>query len=401
MKVLQINSVCGVGSTGRIAIDIDETLKDEGFESYIAYGRGQARNTNSTIKIGNNLDNYIHVAKTRILDKHGFGSKKATIEFINKVERLNPDIIHLQNIHGYYLNVEILFQYLKEANKPVVWTLHDCWPFTGHCSYFDFVNCDRWVKGCYQCPQLKSYPSSYIVDNSKENFNKKKDLFTGVKNLTIVTPSNWLSKIVKKSFLGEYPVKVINNGIDLEVFKPIKSDLKTKLNIENKFIILGVAGAWEKRKGYEYFNSLSKEIKEDEIIVMVGLNERQIKNLPQNIIGVTKTNSVNELAELYSMADVFVNPTLEDNFPTTNLESLACGTPVITFDTGGSVESIDGNCGFIVEKGNLQELIKAIRNVKAKGKQEFLNFCIERSFKLYKKEDRFNEYITLYKRVNR
>ncbi|MEI4829865.1 glycosyltransferase [Bacillus sp. FJAT-53711] len=396
MKVLQINSVCGIGSTGRIATDIDKILKSQGHESYIAFGRGNARDCDTTIKIGNQIDNYMHVAKTRLLDKHGFGSKKSTQEFINKIEVLNPDIIHLHNIHGYYINVELLFEYLKKVNKPVVWTLHDCWAFTGHCSHFDYVNCSRWETGCYSCSQKKNYPSSIFIDNSDNNYLKKKDIFMGVKNMTIVTPSKWLARLVKKSFLSEYPTKVINNGIDLEVFKPTESKFREKYNLKNKFIILGVASIWEERKGYEYFIELSKNIKIDEAIVLVGLTDKQIKNLPNNIIGISRTNSVRELAEIYSTADAFVNPTLEDNFPTTNLEALACGTPIITFNTGGSIECIDKSCGLIVEKGNLNELINTIEKVKKKGKLSYSQQCIQRAKNLYDKKDRFNEYVQVY-----
>ncbi|SEN48756.1 Glycosyltransferase involved in cell wall bisynthesis [Mesobacillus persicus] len=397
MRVLQINSVCGVGSTGRIATDIDKILKNEGNESYIAFGRGNAKFSDTTIKIGSKLDNYIHVAQTRFFDKHGFASKKATKDFINKVKELDPDVIHLHNIHGYYLNIEILFDYLKETEKPVVWTLHDCWPFTGHCSYFDYVSCDKWITECHSCPQTKSYPSSLIADNSKQNYYKKKELFNGVKHLTIVTPSNWLAEIVKKSFLGRYPVEVINNGIDLEVFKPTESDFRGKLNIKDKFIILGVAGAWEKRKGYEYFYGLSKELKEDEVIVMVGLTEQQTKELPDNVIGITKTDSVKELAEIYSAADVFVNPTLEDNFPTTNLEALACGTPVITFNTGGSIESINESCGIISEEKNVGDLFINIRKVKENGKNKYS--CRSHAKEHFNKEDKFQKYLELYKKI--
>ncbi len=396
MKVLQINSVCGIGSTGRIATDIDKVLKEQGHESYIAYGRNLPNNCDNPIKIGNRLDNYLHVAKTRIFDKHGFGSKKSTKKFINKVELINPDVIHLHNIHGYYINIELLFEYLKEANKPVVWTLHDCWAFTGHCSHFDYIGCKKWETGCYGCPQKNSYPSSILIDNSKDNYTRKKEIFTGVNNLTIVTPSEWLAGLARESFLNEYPIKVINNGIDLDVFKPTKSDFRRKYNLENKFIILGVANIWGRNKGYDYFIELSKKLNKDEIVVIVGVTEKQKSQLPDNIMGITRTNSTKELAEIYSSSDVFINPTLSDTFPTTNLESLACGTPVITFNTGGSPECIDESCGFVVEKGSLGEMLEKIRIVKENGKSSYSQECRQRVVTLYDKSDKFNEYIKLY-----
>jgi putative colanic acid biosynthesis glycosyltransferase len=396
LRVLQINSVCGIGSTGRIATDLHHILIDQGHESYIAYGRDLPQNCDSSIKIGTKYDNYAHAALTKMFDKHGFGSKTVTQEFINRVKDLDPDVIHLHNIHGYYINIELLFNYLKNANKPVVWTLHDCWAFTGHCAYFDFVGCNRWLTGCFDCPEKKSYPSSIFLDNSTDNYLKKKDIFTGVRNLTIVTPSKWLADLVNESFLSEYPVKVVNNGIDLDAFKPIKSDFKKNNKLNTKFIILGVASTWEKRKGYKYFLELSNKLNEDEIIVLVGLTEKQKKKLPKNVLGITRTNNIEELAEIYSAADVFINPTLEDNFPTTNIESLACGTPVITFNTGGSVESVDEKTGFIVEKGNVNELLYSLRKIKKSNKANYTQSCIEKAETMYNKIGKFIEYIELY-----
>ncbi|SDO00506.1 Glycosyltransferase involved in cell wall bisynthesis [Psychrobacillus sp. OK028] len=398
MKVLQINSVCGIGSTGRIATDIHDILLKQGHESYIAYGRGTPQNCDTALRVGTDFDNYSHVALTRIYDKHGFGSTKATSKFIKEVEKLDPDIIHLHNIHGYFINIEILFEYLKRSNKPVIWTLHDCWSFTGHCSHFDFIDCNKWKTGCFKCPQTKEYPSSLMCDNSENNYFMKKKIFKGVKNLTIVTPSKWLAGLVEKSFLGEYPIKIINNGIDLNVFKPTKSSIKKKQNLTDDFIILGVASGWSERKGFKNFIELSNRLNDNEKIILVGLTEKQKKGLPPNVVGITRTNNVKELAEIYTLADVFVNLTLEDNFPTTNLESLACGTPVITYNTGGSVESIDSKSGFIVAQGNITQVLDLIRMLKNEDKGIYTDKCIERSILLYDKDKCFKEYINLYSR---
>lgn len=396
MKVLQINSVCGIGSTGRIATDIHNILIEQGHQSYIAYGRDLPKNCDNAIIIGNKIDNYTHVAKTRLLDKHGFGSKQATIEFIDKIKELDPDIIHLHNIHGYYINVEILFNYLKEASKPVVWTLHDCWSFTGHCAYFDYVGCDKWKIGCYSCPEKKAYPSSLIFDNSKNNYLNKKRIFTGVKNLTIVTPSQWLANLVQESFLNEYPVNVINNGIDLNTFRPNEGDFRKKFNLNGKFIILGVASVWDRRKGLKYFVELADKVSEDEVIVLVGLTEKQMNQIPENIIGITRTNNVEELVDIYSSADVFVNPTLEDNFPTTNLEALACGTAVITFDTGGSPESIDKITGIEIENRTSNQIYEVISKLRRSPFRK--NACVEKG-KEFDKSKKFMEYVKLYESV--
>jgi putative colanic acid biosynthesis glycosyltransferase len=394
MRVLQINSVCGVGSTGRIASEIGNLLENNGHESYIAYGRGTARNCDNAIRIGSQLDNYKHVAKTRLIDRHGFGSKKATIDFIKYIQKLNPDIIHLHNLHGYYISIEILFNYLKEVNKPVIWTLHDCWAFTGHCVHFEYVSCDKWKTSCEKCPQIKEYPTS-IFDNSNLNFNNKKQLFTNIEKMQIVTPSEWLSTLVKQSFLGDYPIEVINNGVDINVFKPTESDFRKKYAIEDKYVVLGVA-RWDKRKGMEYLIELSKQLGEDYKVVIVGLTQKQKASLPENIIGITQTNEVRELVEIYSTSNVFVNPTFEDNFPTTNLEALACGIPVITFDTGGSKESIDQNTGYVVEQGNFKELLNNIKQIR-NSTVNYKKACINRVKENFVSANKYSNYLSIYK----
>ncbi len=400
MKILQINSVCGIGSTGRIATDLNQILIEQGHKSYIAFGRNSAINCKSSIRIGTKVDIYFHVAKTRLFDKHGFASKKATIKLVKEIREIKPDIIHLHNIHGYYINMEVLFSFLKAFDKPVVWTLHDCWSFTGHCAYFDYVKCNKWESRCCNCINKKEYPKSIGIDNSLKNFERKKELFTSVQNMTIVVPSVWLEDIVKRSFLKKFPIKVINNGIDLTSFHDVDSDFRFKHHILNKFVILGVSNEWNRRKGLEYFHKIAKQCNQDEVIVLVGLHEKQINRLPKGIIGIEHTNSVKELAEIYSMADVFVNPTLEDNFPTTNLEALACGVPVVTFDTGGSSESVDRKTGIVVEKENMEALIQAIAEIKNRGKVFYSSACIEKSNILYKKENKYLEYIELYKKLD-
>ncbi|MDM0700698.1 glycosyltransferase [Clostridium perfringens] len=389
MKVLQINSVCGVGSTGRIATDLYKVLEEQGHECVIAYGRGTAPEGIKTIKIGTDFDNYMHVAKTRLFDKHGFGSTKATKEFIKKVKEYDPDVIHLHNIHGYYINIEILFNYLKEADKKVIWTLHDCWAFTGHCSHFDYVGCNKWKKECNNCPQKKQYPNSLFKDNSQCNYRKKKELFTKIKDMTIITPSEWLAKLVKESFLGGYKVKVINNGIDLGIFKPTNSNLREKYGLNNKIVILGVTSQWSDRKGLNKFIELSKQLDEKYQIILVGITKKQRSKLPKNIIAILKTNDIRELTEIYTCADVFVNLTLEDNFPTTNLEALACGVPVVTFKTGGSSECISKDCGVSVEKGNIKLIVDAINFIK--DSKNIQKECLIRS-RSYNKYDKYNEY---------
>lgn len=396
MKVLQINSVCGIGSTGKIATDIYDILIEQGHECRIAYGRYEARNipTEHTIKIGTDLDVKIHALMSRITDRTGFYSRKSTKKFIQEIEAYQPDVIHLHNIHGYFINIEILFGFLERYKKPVIWTLHDCWSFTGHCSYFDYIKCYKWKTQCHNCPQKSAYPKSSLFDNSKKNYMDKRRLFTAVDNMTIVTPSKWLAGLVNESYLGKYPVKVIHNGIDLEIFKPRESDFRNRYHIEDKTIVLGVANIWDERKGFKDFIKLSSMLDNQYVIVLVGLSEQQYADLPENIIGIKRTQNAKELAEIYSTADVFVNPTYEDNFPTVNLEALACGTPVITYDTGGSKECLEKYSGKMIEQGNLEELKKEIRNYKHKNVNSAMDY-LKKNESLNKAEC-FREYIKIY-----
>lgn len=395
-KILQINSVYRTGSTGRITYDISNMLKQNGFESYVAYGYGESYNDINTYRIQNLFQVKVSIAQTRLFGKHGFYNKSATKRLLRWIDKIQPDIIQLHNIHGHYLNVEILFDYLKKINVPVFWTLHDCWPFTGHCAFFDFVGCDKWQTLCHDCPQLRQYPKSLIFDRSKESFKDKKDLFTGLDDLTLITPSRWLANLVRLSFLKEYKTVVINNGIDLSLFKPTNSKFKNKYNIENKKMVLGIANVFDRRKGFEDFIQIAKLLPENFVVVMVGLSEEQIKKLPDNIIGIIRTNSIKELAEIYSAADVFINPTYEDNFPTVNIESIACGTPVICYDTGGCNEVIDDSCGKIVPKGDILYLNKAIMEVTKKGSGFYKDSCLNRATQ-YNKNNKFKEYFALYK----
>ena len=399
MRIFQINTSVNTGSTGRIAEEIGQTVIANGMESYIAYGRIVRDSQSSIIRIGNDWDVKCHVLATRLWDKHGFSSTHATKRFIDELKKVNPNIIHFHNLHGYYLNVEVLFNYLFRVQIPIVWTLHDCWPMTGHCSYFDYVNCNKWETECCKCPNLKGYPATLFIDKSKENFIRKKRVFTSVCNITFVTPSHWLKGIVEHSYFNSYPVKVIHNGVDLKVFEPQKDEkvkVKYGLSTENK-IILGVASIWDRRKGLTDFIRMNQMLAKNEQIVLVGLNKDQIRSLPKGIVGVSRTENMYDLAALYSVADVFVNPTWVDNFPTTNIEALACGTPVVTYQTGGSPEAISKDTGRIVEKGNVEALYQAVSEILEKGKRYYQPLCRKRVESFFNKEERYQDYIELYK----
>lgn len=389
-SILFINSVCGYGSTGKICTDLYDLATKNGYECCIAYGRGMAPDGYNTIKIGNRIDNYTHVAETRIFDRHGLGSKKATKQLIEEIKIYNPDIIHLHNLHGYYINIEILFDYLKKCNKKIIWTLHDCWAFTGHCPHFEYEKCYKWKSHCHKCIKIKEYPKS-ITDRSYQNFSDKKKIFTNLKNLTIITPSKWLAHNVKESFLNEYDVQVISNGVDTFIFNNEEHNRQKNNEILNKKVILGVSSVWNKKKGLNVFLDLSKELDESFQIVLIGLTEPQIKKLPKNVIGIKKTKNMKELADWYHNADVFVNPTMEDTYPTVNLEAIACGTPVITTNVGGAPETISKKTGVVVNNPKkIKETIISIVN-----KEITFNF---KSVDVDKIE-RFKKYLDLYERL--
>jgi glycosyltransferase involved in cell wall biosynthesis len=399
--LIQINSVINTGSTGRIAEEIGKLAIANGWKSYIMYGRYGRESVSTEIKTGSIFSTYWHVLLTRLFDRHGYGSKHATRALIKKIKQINPDIIHLHNIHGYYIHIKTLFTFLAELKIPIVWTLHDCWTFTGHCSHFLFVGCNKWKTQCAKCPQKRMYPQSIFLDRSRNNFSDKKKWFLSVKEwLTLVPVSDWLADLCRQSFLKEVSIRRIHNGVDTALFKPIAEDKKklvlAKYNISSNFLILGVATKWGNRKGFNDFIALAALLPSNCFILLVGLSKRQCKNLPPNIMGITRTDNVDELVELYSTADIFVNPTLEDTFPTTNLEALSCGTPVVTYRTGGSTESVSEDAGIVVEQGDVEGLYRAIQTVRKKGKAYYSNACRERSLTLFNKNARFKEYLTLY-----
>lgn len=363
MKVLMINSVCGIRSTGRICTDLANILTNEGHEVKIAYGRENVpeKYEKFAVRIGNTTNIMKHVICTRLFDDHGFASRKATKEFLKWADIYDPDLLWIHNIHGYYINVRMLFEWIKKRpNMQVRWTLHDCWAFTGHCTYFTMARCDRWKDYCHDCPKKTAYPSSYLFDKSYKNFVIKKNLFTGVRNLTLITPSRWLCELVKESFLCEYPIQVVNNTINTSLFKPTPSNFKEKYGLEGKKIILGVASIWDERKGLTDFVRLSSMIDSSYSIVLVGVDEKQAKKLPKNITVIRRTDSAEQLAEIYTASDVFFNPTYEDNYPTVNLEAVACGTYVVTYKTGGSPESAGEGAG-VVNVGDVDAAYKLIK----------------------------------------
>ena len=390
MVIVQINATCGSGSTGKICVAISELLTQNNVENYILYNNGS-----SDYPLGERYTSHSEIKTaamtSRLLGNWGFEARSATQKLLHRLDEFKPDVIHLHNLHSHACNLSMLFKWIKENHVKVFWTFHDSWAFTGYCMYYDMAGCDKWKTECHDCRQKKAY--SWFFDKSRENFLRKKAVLKDLE-LMIVTPSRWLADQVKQSFLKDTPVKVIPNGIDRTVFSPTASDFRSSYGLMDRYILLGVAFSWEKRKGQDVFFELSKRLPENYRIVLVGASGARQSELPDNIISIERTRDQKELAAIYTAADVFVNPTREDNFPTVNLEALACGTPVITFDTGGSPETIDESCGVTVKKDDVDILEKEIRRV-CETRPFSKEACVTRA-RAFDRQDRFNEYIDLY-----
>lgn len=395
MKLISINAV-PYGSTASIMVGVSETAEDFGFEyeTVTGYSTHPASFVpEKNIVISGVFSKSLHILLSAVTGYDGIFCVGNTRRLIRYLKKINPDIVHLHNLHGHYLCLPMLFGYLRKQKAKVIWTLHDCWSFTGHCPHFDMIGCDKWKTGCHDCPQYRQYPHS-LFDNSRKMYALKKKWFTGVKNLTIVTPSRWLAGLVKQSFLAEYPVQVIHNGIDLEVFKPTPSDFREKYHCQDKYLLLGVSFAWNKNKGLDVFIELAHRLPSQYQIVLVGTDEQTDKQLPDNIISIHRTQNQTELAQIYTAADLFVNPTREEVLGLVNLESLACGTPVITFQSGGSPECVDENCGCVVEKDDLNSLIEKIRMIR-NNKLYTQENCMERAAG-FDRNKKYLEYVKLY-----
>lgn len=405
-KLLQINPVIRQNtSTGRIMQEIGEVAMQYGWESYIAYSKGRdgiKPCSSRLIPVGNRWSVACHGLATRLFDRHGLASTGATADFIRQLERLQPDIIHIHNIHGYFLNYPLLFRYLLQSGIPVVWTVHDCWLYTGHCYYYSFEGCNKWQTGCGECPQQGKFPASWFADRSHRNWLDKKAAFTSLPKgqLTVVPVSEWIKGEMEQSFLWNASFRVIHNGINTEVFQPYPTrEIKERYGLQGKHILLGVASIWSEEKGLNDFIEMASLLTADEQIVLVGVDEQTQKRLPGNILSIRRTENVRQLAELYAAADAFINPTWQDNYPTVNLEAIACGTPVVTYRTGGSVEAVTPQTGFVVEQGDVKGLLNTARIIIGRGKDAYQANCRAYALANFRKEDRYLDYIRLYDEI--
>ena len=397
--LVQINTVVNYTSTGRIAEGIGRAALAAGWRSVIAFGRHPRPSASETIDLRDHAGTAVHVMATRLADRQGLHSRRATRRLVRELERLRPDVIHLHNLHGYYLDYPFLFGYLRSAQKPVVWSLHDCWPFTGHCCYFDVAGCSKWVDGCHHCPLIHTYPASILADRSAANWADKQVAFRDMPRLHLVTPSRWLAARVAESFLGRHPCDTIPYGIDLATFRPLADgDLLQRFPLGSRHLVLAVASEWDPRKGLDQVIALRPLLSRDAFdMAVVGVTRKEAERLPAGIVPILRTDSTDELAALYSRATVFVNLTLADNFPVTNLEALACGTPVVTYDTGGSPEAVDAGTGAVVARGDVVAAAREIERIAQGDRAAVRTRCQERAAALFRLETQYERFVTLYR----
>lgn len=394
MNIAFINAV-PYGSTGRIMFQLADALKKEGHRTLCTAGFTWVRPERDDFFLTSSIfEKTAHTYLARLTGRIGTYSRRATKRLLKRLDDFSPDVIHLHNLHGWFINLPMLFDYIKAHDIRTVWTLHDCWAFTGHCPHFDACGCEKWKSGCHHCSQHRAYPQSR-ADASQTMYKLKRDWFTGVRDLTIVTPSRWLAGLVTESFLKDYPVRVIPNGIDLRVFCPREGEMTERWRDPDRHTLLGVSYAWDEKKGLDVFCKIRERLGEDYRILLVGTDEQVRKTLPAGITPIDRTQNARELAELYTLATLFVNPTREDNYPTVNMESLACGTPVLTFATGGSPEIADDTCGESVPKNDVDALEARIRAI-CEQKPYSEAACLKRA-RAFDEAGAIRAYLDLYR----
>lgn len=398
-KLLIINVALNWGFTGRIAEQVGSLAKDNGWNVMIAHGaRYQNPTQFSHYQVSSSFEEKMHWGISQFWDGQGRGSWFATKRLLKEIDAFQPDVVHMHVIHGYYINYGLIMNYFKEKNIPVVWTLHDCWAFTGHCAYFTAANCEKWKTQCGQCPIPHDFPNTYL-DRSKANYNRKKQVYGDMQNLVLAPVSQWLGDLVKESFLGKHEIQVVYNGIDVDVFKPSVSNFKKKLGIEGKYLLLGVAQGFDERKGLKDFFKLSEMLPEGYQVVLLGAMEEEIAIAPKSVIALPKTESLQELVEAYSAADVLLSLSYEETFGLTPVEAMACGTPAIVYNNTAQPEHITPETGFVVENGDLDTLVTRIKTLCENGKANYSEACRERAVNVYNKDNCYNMYITIFDKL--
>ena len=394
MKIVQINCVYGTASTGRIVKGIEECARASGLECIAAYSQGTA-DDREAFRFGSIVEQKVHALLSRLTGLQGYFSYFGTRELLKKLDNMKPDVVHLHNLHSNNINLKMLLHYLAKHNITTILTLHDCWFFTGKCCHFTMAGCEGWKTGCNNCPNLKEDNKSLFFDRSGKMQRDKQKWFANIPHLFVVGVSEWVTELAKESAVlsGAEKFQVIHNGIDLEAFQPRDSDLRQKLGLEGQFIALGLAMGMSRRKGSYDFFKMAEMLPEGVTLVLAGLTQEQIKSLPGNIIGINRTNDVTQLSKVYSMADVFLNPSYEDTFGLVNAEALACGTPVITYRTGGCTEIVDETCGIVVECGDTLAMLAAVEHMK---EEIFPAAACRKRAQMFAQQERYHDYVTLY-----
>lgn len=396
--LFQVNVSANFASTGRLAEDLGDVALNAGWKSYIAYGRACRPSNSELIRVGNKLDFYTHLLKTRMFDRHGFGSWRATKELVKQIDEIKPDVIQFQNVHGYFLNLPVILSYIAEKNIPLIWSLHDCWSMTGHCAHFALEGCERWKEGCHHCPLLKDYPNSWGWDSSRRNYMEKKKLIEAIPRLTIVSGSEWLANIARQSYFKNRDIHVIPDGIDTDIYSPKTNavELRKQYGLENKFVIMASGTVWPSYKGIADYAKLRGILSNEYAIVIVGMQQNEIDNLPKGLIGIPRTKTPEELAGWYSMSDCVMSLSRLESFGLTPVEGFACGTPAIVYNCTSTPELITPETGFVAEAGNIEDVKAKVEKLRKIGKESYSKRCREIALEKYDRNVCFNKYLDLY-----
>jgi len=396
MKILQINAVFGIRSTGRLCKEIADYLNNNGHEGYVAYSSGLPYEKGYVI--GTAFGKKLHALQSRIWGLQAYFSKRGTRKFLEYMDNLKPDVVHLHNLHSNYINLKILLTYLAQKDIPTVLTLHDCWFFTGKCCHYTVDKCFKWQEGCFACPRLHKDNPSWFFDRTTKMYNDKKELFSNIPRLAVVGVSDWITNEAKKSFLSSAKIITkIYNCIDLDVFRSVAtSDLRKRMGLENKFVILGVASGWSNAKGLDKFIELAGILKDGMKIILVGGMKDNVP-LPENIVHVKETDNIQELVQYYSMADVLLNLSPEETFGMVTAEAIACGTPAIVTNSTANPEIVGHNCGDVVKKEcAIDVLLRIMLKIKKKGKKHYESHCLTFAQKTFNSTQGIKDYINLY-----